>query len=138
MKSIKVPGRYESLATIGDFVRQTALEAGFSGFDVYSIETAVDEACSNIIEHAYSGEGKGEIACTCSVDPQKGLTIALCDFGSPFSPAEIAIPDVDAPLEEREGHGLGLFFMRQLMDEVCFDFSKECGNTLTLIKHFPK
>lgn len=138
MKSIKVPGQYQSLAKIGNFVRQAALEAGFSGFDVYSIETAVDEACSNIIEHAYQGEGKGEIACSCDFDPQKGLTISLCDFGSPFLPNEIATPDIEAPLEDREAHGLGLYFMRQLMDEVSFNFSDDCGNTLTLVKHIPK
>ncbi len=94
---------------------------------------AVDEACSNIIEHAYGGEGKGDIICCC--DPAPGsLTITLKDTGRAFDPAEIAPPNTEAPLEERESHGLGLYFINQLMDEVHFDFSDQKTNVLVMVK----
>jgi len=55
------PGVYASLSEIADFVKESSEEIGFNPADLFSLETAVDEAVSNIIEHAYEGEGKGLI-----------------------------------------------------------------------------
>lgn len=131
-KTKSFPGQYESLARIGDFVRKIAQAAGFEKFDIYSIEMAVDEACSNIIEHAYGGEGKGEISCTCKVN-ENSFTIILKDRGKSFNPSEIPPPNLSNDLAERQAHGLGLYFIRQWMDEVNF---KQSGseNILTLTK----
>jgi serine/threonine-protein kinase RsbW len=127
------PGRYESLARIGDFVRMVAQDAGFEKFAVYSIEMAVDEACSNIIEHAYGGEGSGEIRCKCSVS-EHALTIELSDRGKSFDPSSVPPPNLSDNLDEREAHGLGLYFIRQWMDEVRF-VSKGADNVLTMVKN---
>jgi serine/threonine-protein kinase RsbW len=126
------PGNYESLAKIGDFIRQIATDAGFESFAVYSIEMAVDEACSNIIEHGYGGEDKGKINCTCSVSSQ-ALTITLQDTGKSFDPSTVDEPNLSENLEERQAHGLGLFFIRQWMDDVQFE-SNGMQNTLTMTK----
>ena len=66
MATAKFSGRFESLADIRKFVFQAASNAGFDEKEIYAVELAVDEACSNIIEHAYEGEGKGDIICTCN------------------------------------------------------------------------
>jgi serine/threonine-protein kinase RsbW len=137
MRKMSFPGRYESLAEIADFVKEAATEAGLSNFDIYAVETAVDEACSNIIEHGYQGEGIGDIEISVDIT-DKGLTIVLHDNGRPFDPEAVPDPDLDASLEERESHGLGLYFMRELMDEVHFAFTTENGNTLTMVKHKEK
>ena len=126
------PGEYASLAKIGDFVRKVAQEAGFESFAIYSIEMAVDEACSNIIEHAYGGEGKGTIHCACSVT-EASLTIVLEDKGKTFNPAEVPQPNLSDQLDEREAHGLGVFFIRKWMDEVSFKSTRK-GNRLTMVK----
>lgn len=110
-----------------------AHKAKLSNFAAYTVEMAVDEACSNIIEHAYGSEDKGQITCTCKVS-NEGLTIVLEDYGIPFSPDMINEPDVKGGLDERPSHGLGLFFIRQWMDRVEFDFKKGDGNRLTLFK----
>ena len=127
------PARFKSLADIDRFVADAAEQAGFEHGTVYQIQLAVDEACSNIIEHAYGGEGPGTIECSLRTE-EEALTIALRDHGKPFEPECVPAPDVDADLEERTGGGLGLFFIRQMMDEVTFDFSLEEGNVLTLVK----
>jgi len=137
MRKMSFPGRYESLAEIADFVKAAASEARLSSFDIYAVETAVDEACSNIIEHGYQGEGLGEIEVTVEVT-EKGLTIVLHDNGRPFDPDAVPDPDLNASLEDRESHGLGLYFMRELMDEVHFSFTTDRGNTLTLVKNREK
>jgi serine/threonine-protein kinase RsbW len=126
------PGKYESLGRIGKFVRAVAKDAGFEKFAVYSIEMAVDEACSNIIEHAYGGEGKGEIRCTCTVS-EHSLTIILHDSGKFFDPTQVPPPNLSDNIEDREAHGLGLYFIRQWMDEVDFR-STGNENILTMKK----
>jgi serine/threonine-protein kinase RsbW len=126
------PGSYKSLEMIGGFVRKIAQDAGFENFAVYSIELAVDEACSNIIEHAYQGEGKGSIYCTCSAN-ETHLTITLKDKGQSFDPSRITPPNLSQNIDEREAHGLGLYFIRQWMDEVSFT-SNGRENILTMVK----
>ncbi len=114
-------------------MRKIAQDAGFESFAVYSIEMAVDEACSNIIEHAYEGEGKGDIRCTCSVT-EDTLKVIIKDRGKPFDLSSVPPPNLSDDLEERQAHGLGLHFIRKWMDEVDF-LSKDAENTLTMVKH---
>jgi serine/threonine-protein kinase RsbW len=127
------PARYEKLAAIDEFVAEAAERAGFDSRTVYQIQLAVDEACSNIIEHAYGGEDRGVIECSQRI--QDGtLTVVLRDYGQPFDPASVPEPDITADLDERTGGGLGLYFMYHIMDEVIFDFESQAGNVLTLVK----
>ena len=127
------PGRFESLAKIGEFVARAAEEAGLDERATYAVQMAVDEACSNIIEHGYGGEDQGEIECTCRIDEDE-LTVILRDEGDSFDPTSVPDPNVAAELEDRKAGGLGIFFMRQLMDEVSFECSPETGNVLTMVK----
>lgn len=127
------PGRYDQLEKIAEFVKQAAQEAGLSASELYAVETAVDEACSNIIEHAYGQENMGTIECTCTCNGND-LKIILIDHGKPFKPEKIKKPNLKSSLKNHQGHGLGMFFMRQYMDEVTFDF-RDNANILTMIKH---
>ena len=101
---------------------------------VYSLKLAVDEACTNIVQHAYGGRG-GEIEVTVEA-VEEGVWVTLLDWGEPFDPASIPTPDVTASLDQRPLGGLGLFLMRQLMDEVHFEFDADRGNRLTMAKNF--
>lgn len=134
MTTRNFPANFKSLSSISDFIVSTSEEVGFSPNDVYAIQTAVDEACSNIIDHAYGGENLGDIQI--QVTPLKnGIQIILRDEGNPFDPDDVPDPDITSPLEIRKERGLGIFFMRKLMDRVIFEFSNKKGNTLTLIKY---
>jgi serine/threonine-protein kinase RsbW len=127
------PGRYDSLNRILEFVAAAAEQAGLDRRAVQAVQLAVDEACSNIIEHAYGGESRGDIECTCCVD-EDALVTRLADQGAPFDPDAVPAPDLEAPLEDRTEGGLGVFIMRQLMDEIHYDFTPQSGNVLTLVK----
>jgi len=133
MATAKFSGRFESLAGIRKFVSEAASEAGFDDKDIYAVELAVDEACANIIEHAYGGEGKGEIICICN-DLNNGLEIILKDDGERFDPAGVSTPDFSIELDKLEPRGAGLFLINNLMDNVDFKFSKETGNELRMVK----
>jgi serine/threonine-protein kinase RsbW len=127
------PGLFDSLAPIGEFVTQAARVVGLDAQAVYAVQMAVDEAVTNIIEHAYGGEGRGTNKCTCHLSDD-GLTVTLRDQGRPFDPASVPTPDLDADLEDRRVGGLGLYFIRRLMDEVRFEFTPGSGNVLTMVK----
>lgn len=126
-------GNYQNLAAIGEFVVKIASDQGFSSKEVYAIQTAVDEACANIIDHAYKGEDLGEIKITITSFPDR-IEIFIEDTGESFAPEEVPAPDITSPLEIRKERGLGVFFIRKLMDEATFDCSSEDCNTLTLVK----
>ena len=130
-----VPGRFECLTEIAAFVTQAAREAGLNNDEVFHVEMAVDEACSNIIEHAYASQpGDINLACTC---PATGrLEVVIRDSGQPFNPADIPERNISASsdLDSLSEGGLGLFFMRKLMDEVRFEFVPGQGNVLTMTK----
>lgn len=127
------PGRFESLAGIRKFVFQSAMDAGFDEKEIYAVELAVDEACSNIIEHSYGGEGKGDIECTCN-DLSDGIEIIIRDDGQPFDPDSIAPPNFSVELEELKPRGAGLIIINNMMDDVDFEFTEEKGNILKMVK----
>lgn len=133
MATEKFPGRFESLAGIRKFVSAAAEEAGFDDKEIYAVELAVDEACANIIEHAYGGEGNGEIICICN-DINNSLEIILKDDGKQFDPAGVTPPDFSIELEKLQPRGAGLFLIRNMMDDVDFKFSKDLGNELRMVK----
>lgn len=133
MKTLTFPGSYSSLEKIGEFVTEAAKSIGFDGFELYKIETAVDEACSNIIEHAYGQENIGDIVVSVTTDLEK-ITVTITDFGEPFDPKYVKQPNLDADLLNRDDHGLGIYMMKQWMDVVIFDTLKD-KNVLTLEKH---
>jgi serine/threonine-protein kinase RsbW len=144
-KNITVAGKFKNLKKILGFVQKVARKAGFSEAENYKIQLAVDEAFTNIIEHAYGGENVGDIECSCEFnDPE--LVIQLIDFGRPFDPNIIEAPDLNTNLMDRKTGGLGLYFIHQLMDEVKFycipendspigsGFSKRPCNVLVMVK----
>lgn len=132
MPTRKFPSRYESLAALSDYVSKQAMAAGLDEKEVYAVQLAVDEAATNIIDHAYGGEDRGEIECTCTIRGTE-LKVTLKDQGEPFVPEEVPDLPVGAPLDEISPGGAGLFLMKKLMDEVHFEF-QEGGNVLTMIK----
>ena len=134
-RQLIVPGRFESLTAIAAFITQAAREAGLNDDEVFHVEMAVDEACSNIIEHTYAVES-GNIDLACAYPASGQIEVVIRDSGQPFDPNEVPAPNVGAPTDLgslNEG-GLGLYFMRKLMDEVRFEFVPGQGNTLTMIK----
>jgi serine/threonine-protein kinase RsbW len=127
------PGRYKSLTKISAFVSRAIKEAGFDETTAYTILLAVDEACTNIIEHAYRGEGQGDIECSCDV-AEDSLTIILRDRGEPFDPTTIPEPNFSVSLQELECRGAGLVLIQRIMDEIHFSSTPEGENVLTMVK----
>jgi len=135
LRSIVLTAQFENLELMREFVADAAEDCGFEPSEIYAVQLAVDEAFSNIIEHAYGGECLESVLCTCH-NTGDALTVTLRDCGQPFNPIQIPDPDITADLESRKIGGLGLYFMRQLMDEVDFEFTShpETGKPCNLLK----
>lgn len=132
-KKLTVPGQFEYLAAIADFIAETGCEAGFAQDTIFHVQMAVDEACSNVIEHAYFGQDKGQIALTSECKKDEWV-ITIQDTGRPFDPQAVPKPDLNVKkLDDIKTGGLGLYFMYQLMDKVEFTFGKQ-GNRLRMVK----
>jgi serine/threonine-protein kinase RsbW len=129
---LTVDGRLENLPTIADFVTKAAQASGLNEKAAFEVQMAVDEACTNVIEHSYGKEEKGEIALRCEL-ADRDFVITIRDHGQPFDPEDVPPPDLTCSLAERCKGGLGLYFMRKFMDEVRFRFGTE-SNELTMVK----
>jgi len=128
---LAVDAKLENLSVIADFIATTMTKLGAEE-GIYEIQLAVDEACTNIVKYAYSHEG-GVITITCELQ-DSDLVTTIKDKGRPFSPNSVPLPDLETSVEERRIGGLGIYLMRELMDEVSYEFDAEKGNTLTMRK----
>jgi serine/threonine-protein kinase RsbW len=131
--SFKLKATLENVPRAMACVRESAQAAGFDESTLYEIELAVDEACANVVQHAYGVDKTGDMEVSCYLDGPD-FVVQVRDWGMAFEPDKIPEPDVDAPLEERCLGGLGLFLIRQYMDRVQFTFDPDKGNTLTMVK----
>lgn len=130
---LTVPSRAENLARIADFVTEVAANWGLSEQETFAVQMAVDEACTNIIQHGYGSQQEGPIEIACHRQDDD-CVVTIRDYGRAFDPSAVPQPDIEAPLEQRQEGGLGLYFMRELMDEVRFAFNAQKGNLLTMVK----
>lgn len=137
VRRLTVQAKLERLSQIVDFVSQAAADAGFDADDTFHIQMAVDEACTNVVEHAYGGSGRGDIAVTCVIDAARGLRIEIRDRGKPFNPNSVPMPNSiqgASDVDQLSAGGLGIYFMRKLMDLVEFHFDERQGNLLVMEK----
>lgn len=105
-----------------------------SGLDKYSfaLETAVDEASTNVVKHAYGGKGGFfEITCEYLTD---NIVVTIKDHGPEFDPRTVPVPDINTDLEHRKIGGLGIYMMRKMMDEVIYNYENGTGNVLVMKK----
>ncbi|MFZ5908804.1 MAG: ATP-binding protein [Chloroflexota bacterium] len=125
--------KFQSLDEIRQFVAGLAQQAGFSGKEIYSIQLATDEACTNIIEYAYEGEGDNKIEVNCTWSGEE-FNIVICDWGKSFDPSSVPEPNLTDDLSRRKIGGLGMYLMRRLMDQVDYRSIPDGGNILTMSK----
>lgn len=114
---LRVKSKTENLSVVRDFVSENALNAGINLATVENIMLAVDEACTNIIKHAYKSSPEGEIIINIEYSKNK-FTITIIDYGKSFEPDRVPLPDLQKYYREHKVGGLGIYLMRSLMDDV--------------------
>ncbi len=97
---------------------------------------AVEEIFVNIAHYAYGGEaGEAVVNLDIKQDP-RCCTVEFMDRGIPYNPLEKADPDITLSAEERDIGGLGIYMVKQSMDQVEYRYENGC-NILTLVKNLP-
>lgn len=132
-----IDSRLKNVSLAGVALRGICSYLSLSEIDTYYLELSVVEAVNNAIKHAYDGEeGHAvEVTITCSSDE---ITLKISDTGrkmSLYSPGSLDFnPDDLTTLPE---HGLGLYIINSVMDELHYD-SEDEKNTLTMRKYLYK
>lgn len=130
---IERPARRQELAALLQFVVDTGTNEGLDALTLSDLRLAVEEACTNLIEHAYPPGAAGPISLSLRAE-RECIIVEIRDRAPPFDPANVTPPDLEASLEDRPIGGLGWHLIRGVMDEVRYD-SDAAGNRLTLVKH---
>ncbi|HUJ19499.1 MAG TPA: ATP-binding protein [Nitrospirota bacterium] len=130
--SLTVPSHPKFLYVVRSAAYPVVIEAGFSRKEARRIVLALDEACSNIIRHAYEGDPEGKISLTLTVTGTE-LLIELRDTGKQVDITKIAPRD----LKDIRPGGLGTHFINAVFDTVRYDTSGREGTLLTLQKKRP-
>jgi serine/threonine-protein kinase RsbW len=116
---VRVPSRTEFLATVRDVTRRMAELCGFDGAHADELALAVDEAVTNVIEHAYAGAGDRVVELRYH-DRGERLRIDVVDDGRGVRPRSVPKLDLARYASERRTGGLGMHLMGRIMDSVSF------------------
>jgi anti-sigma regulatory factor (Ser/Thr protein kinase) len=131
--TIILPANLDSLYKSMDFVSSCAREQGFNSKRVSEIELAMEEILVNIFNYAYKESGRdGTVEITCKLADKQSFVIEIADSGVPFNILSVREPDTSAQIDERPIGGLGVFFVKQLMDDIQYRREAE-KNILTLV-----
>jgi serine/threonine-protein kinase RsbW len=106
-------------------------EHGFYPEEILDTQLAVEEVITNIILHGYEETG-GEIQISCTITSQR-IGIRVTDSAPPFDPLSIPEPDLEENMEDRKIGGLGVYLLRQVMDEISYRY-EDGKNILTMVK----
>ncbi len=127
---IQFPAKAERLCLIRDLVKRTAEEAGCCSELSDRIVLAVNEACMNVIQHAYQGDELGVIMLE-MLNNEGKLHFRLVDYAKPIDLSSVKPRNLD---DLRPG-GLGTHFINEIMDECDMGHLEEGkGNYLEMIK----
>jgi serine/threonine-protein kinase RsbW len=101
---------------------------------IFKLNVAVEEILTNIVLHGFPDEGRHEILLEMASDSGQ-IVVEVSDDGMAFNPLEAPEPDLTADLAERKIGGLGIHFVRTMMD--CVEYRREDGrNHLTVRKRY--
>ncbi|QGY43170.1 ATP-binding protein [Maribellus comscasis] len=131
--SIKISNQIDELNRVTAFVEDLAEQWKLPPSLTMHLNLALEEILSNIIFYAYNDSLEHIIDIDFNLTGNK-LSIQIIDEGKAFNPLETKRPDTQAPLDEREPGGLGIFLVKQLMDNLYYK-RDNTQNILTLEKN---
>lgn len=129
-----VPGDATSLSVIRWVVTRLARAAGLSPEDVDQMETAVDEACSNVIDHAYKTMDHKPPLHIVIINAPESFTVDVIDEGQSFDFGQYKEPKFPDHWLEGNTRGVGLFLIHRCIDEVEYEKLPNTRNRMRLIK----
>lgn len=123
----------ENIPAVREFIAAACADGSIAEDVVFALTMAADEVCSNLIEHGYEGVERGTMRLDLDREGDE-LALRIADDGKPFSPDSAPEPDLTSDWQDRQVGGLGLYLVRQFVDEVTYRTDPGGGNVLTLVK----
>lgn len=123
----------QQIPQLADFVGTIAHDMKLSQSLAMGLNLALEEAVTNVILYAYPKGSDGLVDIE-AILRQNSLEFIISDSGIPFDPTAAPEADVTLSAEERPIGGLGIFLVRQIMDEVHYEH-KDNKNFLSMIKN---
>ena len=117
LAELKLPADISNLRDFVEFVSSCAEGQGISPGRITEIGVATEEVLVNICNYAYQDQ-VGEVKVSCMLDDENRFIIEIEDTGIPFDVHGLEGPDLVDDLAERQVGGLGVFIIKELMDEV--------------------
>ena len=137
MKELDIEALVDNLDTVIAFIDEELEEAACPPKIQMQIDLAVEEIFVNIANYAYDPE-TGPATVRAGVHPDRSaVSITFIDHGVPYDPLAKADPDLSKSAEEREVGGLGIFLVKQTMDDIRYEYVNG-SNILTIVKGLKK
>ena len=133
-RRLRIPGLLEKVRVACDFVVEAAKHAGLDERAVYHCQLAVDEACTNIVEHGYGANGRNQVIDIICRSESTRFTITVVDDSTPFNPMAQSEPDPATVLNDRDEGGWGIYFIKKVMDDVSYQRQGD-RNRLIMVKN---
>ena len=139
----KILGKYkltvscstDNLELIRNYINTVAGKSGLTEDQIQQIEMAVDEACTNVIEHANAFDDRKSL--TVQIKHKIGeFIIEITDRGNAeFDPNNVEKVDLKEFVHQRKTGGLGIHLIKNLMDDVEYFIGNGNQNRVKMIKH---
>ena len=124
----------KNLAEIRKMVRKAATEFFSDRLIVGKLTLAVDEAVANVMEHAYDGlPDTGYVHVVVWVEGSL-FKVKITDEGKKFDTTSLETENIQDAVKNGQKNGYGIYLIRQIMDEIHYNYIKGIKNELCMIK----
>ncbi len=131
---LNLPGQVSYLPAALAYVCEISQQLGFSDEEVGHIRLATEEAITNVIQHGLEENAGASFELACDAGPL-GLRLTLHEKGLPFSPDEAPQYHPEDAGIDSQPRGLGMFLMKQCMDQVLYNNLGREGKETVLVKY---
>jgi serine/threonine-protein kinase RsbW len=133
-ETIYLESNLANLPKARNFISKMARACGANEEDVTKIEISCDEWSANIIEHSLGNDAGKGFTILCSRKENKFI-VTYEHEGERFNPIEQERVDLGEHFSSLKERGLGLYIMREMMDEIHYEYMEGTTNRLTLVKY---
>ena len=130
MDTLRLPARIESLKLFQDFTCQKLKGWGLPQALEPKVELILEEILANVFNYAYAAGTEGEAEVGCELK-DGSLRFVIADWGAAFNPLESPPPDLTDDIDARKVGGLGIFFVKEMVDAIAYDRAHD-QNILTI------
>jgi len=130
LAGISLPAKLSNLGELKGVIRDQLVHLGYPDDRCLQIELACDEIITNVISYAYPG-AEGWLTVACQVHDLETFSVTIVDQGIAYNPLEVEPPDLSLDIAERKIGGLGVFFVREVAEDIVY--SRESSSNILVL-----